>query len=259
MNYNEYFNIGKYIEVSELPEIVLDRPFVSFDKCDCHGERLYPFGQVSVHIQDVLANVTNAIIGTAVASTEELIAALAEGGDVTITEDIALEEVLTFNAEVPTAIHLAGNTLTIQKKQNVTDGNELSISGGTIVNTTNGIDVLNGASVVVENCVVVQDKTSNAGNSAFYLDNDNSSLTLKNVTIDMGIAGYAITTNASVPAENISITLDNVNIVCHNETYTNLLINQPVEFVANNCVFEGCTTAAMLRGGNYTFNKCKFV
>ncbi|MCM1503570.1 MAG: hypothetical protein NC127_00030 [Muribaculum sp.] len=214
---------------------------------------------------------------TPVASAEEMIAAVANGGTLVMSDDIELTEQLPLSADKPVVIDTKGNKLIVSSQQTVAAGQSLSIINSDAPNVASAVSrsqstlsevtitnqkgfyASSNSTLTIENVVLRQTYTGTKVAGIVDLMGSNIEASLKNCVIVPSITNtYAITTNANNGDKNINLTLDNVQVKPTAIIACPVLFNVEMEVIATNCVFEGCNTPIILRGGNYDFTNCTF-
>lgn len=199
-----------------------------------------------------------------VATAEDFVNAVAKGGTVRLNGDITSSAITL--SDVPATIDMNGHNLSLGTRVTIGKENKLTIkgNGSEILNVrnTNGLRV-EGGKLEVDGVRMVDafnhDKFPNHVVSMIYAIGDDADVTIKNtVIVPNNIRTYAITTNANQVDKGIKITLENVKVLPSVVIACPTLFNLPVELTAKNCVFEGCNSAIILRGGTHTFENCTF-
>lgn len=163
--------------------------------------------------------------------------------NITLTSDIDLDTPITI-ASGTTEINLNGNVLTSSLSKvdlvTVSDGT-LTLKNGSI--STMNYGITNGGLVADKTGTLILDnvdyKTSGTG---LFLQGEGS-VVVKNSTISA--ESYCVTSNASNPAQNITVTLEN-------STFTGsdpILLNIPSNITIDNCEMTGTMHGAIIRGG----------
>ena len=163
--------------------------------------------------------------------------------NITLTSDIDLDTPITI-ASGTTEINLNGNVLTSSLSNvdlvTVSDGT-LTLKNGSI--STMNYGITNGGLVADKTGTLILEnvdyKTSGTG---LFLQGEGS-VVVKNSTVSAG--AYCVTSNASNPAQNITVTLEN-------STFTSsdpILLNIPSNITIDNCEMTGTMHGAIIRGG----------
>lgn len=163
--------------------------------------------------------------------------------NITLTSDIDLDTPITI-ASGTTEINLNGNVLTSSLSNvdlvTVSDGT-LTLKNGSI--STMNYGITNGGLVADKTGTLILEnvdyKTSGTG---LFLQGEGS-VVVKNSTVSAG--AYCVTSNASNPAQNITVTLEN-------STFTSsdpILLNIPSNITIDNCEITGTMHGAIIRGG----------
>lgn len=163
--------------------------------------------------------------------------------NITLTSDIDLDSPISI-ASGATEINLNGNILTSSLSNvdlvTVSDGT-LTLKNGSI-STMNYGDINGGlvadktGTLILEN---VDYKTSGTG---LFLQGEGS-VVVKNSTVSAG--AYCVTSNASNPAQNITVTLENSSFNSDDP----ILLNIPSNITIDNCEMTGTMHGAIIRGG----------
>ena len=178
-----------------------------------------------------------------VATAADLATAVAAGGAVKLTADVALPATLTIPAGKEVTIDLNGKTLktTPESAVSVEDGSVLNLSDGKVSSTTQGeayssICVGNTGKVTVDNVQFVSD-------GSLFLVADYSDVTIKNSSLKA--QAWCVATNASTPTQNPTILLEN----CTFESETPVMVNVPSSLTLDGCTLNGRWQGLMVRGG----------
>lgn len=170
----------------------------------------------------------NAKYPVLVDSQDELADAVAQGKDVKLTKDIAVDSSVTVNGQ-DTVIDLNGNELSSSEESvkliQAIDGGQVRIVGGAL-----------------------KVETKSKSNTAVIFAQGNSDVVVENCDISIKNSdGYAVATNGS-DSKNTSITLKNTDIV-YEQGYA-------CYFPARNITLENCnvTGAVIISGGNVTID-----
>ena len=163
--------------------------------------------------------------------------------NITLTSNIDLDSPISI-ASGATEINLNGNILTSSLSNvdlvTVSDGT-LTLKNGSI--STMNYGITNGGLVADKTGTLILEnvdyKTSGTG---LFLQGEGS-VVVKNSTVSAG--AYCVTSNASNPAQNITVTLEN-------STFTGsdpILLNIPSNITIDNCEMTGTMHGAIIRGG----------
>lgn len=163
--------------------------------------------------------------------------------NITLTSDIDLDTPISI-ASGATEINLNGNILTSSLSNvdlvTVSDGT-LTLKNGSI--STMNYDDINGGLVAENTGTLILDNVDyETSGTGLFLEGEGS-VVVKNSTISAG--AYCVTSNASNPAQNITVTLEN-------STFTSsdpILLNIPSNITIDNCEMTGTMHGAIIRGG----------
>lgn len=207
-----------------------------------------------------------AVGGTTVGTADELVAAVAEGGNITLSADISADLVGKFTED--TKINLNGYTLTnageADKSIAPADGKTLIIENGNVVSQLSGESGLTGlfgagadATLVLRNVNVDANRTiTTIGSNYAPHTAPNAHIVIENSTLYTS-SYYGLGTNASeeftcyYEIKNSSITADYEDGDC-----AALLFNVTGGVTAENSTFTAGRQAAIIRGGNAVFTNC---
>lgn len=207
-----------------------------------------------------------AVGGTTVGTADELVAAVAEGGNITLSADISADLAGKFTEN--TKINLNGYTLTnageADKSIAPADGKTLIIENGNVVSQLSGESGLTGlfgagadATLVLRNVNVNANRTiTTIGSNYAPHTAPNAHIVIENSTLYTS-GYYGLGTNASeeftcyYEIKNSSITADYEDGDC-----AALLFNVTGGVTAENSTFTAGRQAAIIRGGNAVFTNC---
>ncbi|MBQ7874322.1 MAG: hypothetical protein IJ306_04065 [Oscillospiraceae bacterium] len=126
------------------------------------------------------------VIPTYVSTMTDLEAALAEGGEVNLTADIAIPEGEQINVPVGSTatLNLNGHTITSESKSyGIRNEGNLTITNGTVEGAFGALGCYGDAVCFVENATLISDGYPASSSHAIYTSG-NSKLTLDNVTVN---------------------------------------------------------------------------
>ena len=198
-----------------------------------------------------------------VAKADELLSALnkAKAGDtVTLTSSVENVTVPTLTKDV--TINLGGNTLTVNKPMNITNGANVVISGGTVTNAncdsnegTNRAIGVHGDSVLTLNNVNVEAATKSAQAVYTYglVVYDKAQVTVNGGNFYGTVNGISTNAKAGDYDSNQKIVVNGAKL---SGKYCGVLYNVNGTLELNNCELSGYGQAAIIRGGNVTMNNC---
>jgi hypothetical protein len=174
--------------------------------------------------------------------------ALAEGGQVQLTEDVSIIKTLKGNATTPTKIDLNGHTLTFAANAaaiSLVEGASLEISGGDIVVSPNTLSVSNSNITVGKNGVLVLDNvTMSTPNTAVFPDGNASEVTIKNSVINA--EAFGVGTNASTN-HTVTINIENSTITA----WTAVMMNIDGKVNIKDSHLYGSVQGLMARRGTF--------
>lgn len=202
-----------------------------------------------------------------VSSAGELAAAVANGGTITVTEEITLDQKVVIPAEKEVVLDLNGNTINAASSITVSEGATLSlVNNGQPVQVKSGESSVSGG-IVSDNDIIVASKgaTINIGenvslysteNCAVFIPSGAEGVTL-NTAGDLKAGGQysAIYFNGNVKTGTINITGGSISheedVAVYVAGNANVTVSEGVEIIG--------TTAMEVRAGKLTVNGGKFV
>lgn len=166
------------------------------------------------------------------------------------------------NSEKTANIDLNGNSLIFDIGGADIDcgvGSSVRIKNGKIEGNNSGFAISTGASLQIENVEYTCDFTSSQVGSFVFPKGDASEVLIKDCNINIsGSASYGITTNANgVLSWDVIVRMENSTLI--NTSNFAVLVNVPGVYSFKNSTIKGNGCAALIRGGNATFENCLLV
>lgn len=176
---------------------------------------------------------------------------LADGADVKIEMEADNEIASEVSVSQNVAINLNNHTLKLSQDLSSIGSGSLAISNGTVecidqsqYGNTPPIHCRESSVMSFDHVAI----TSNG--SAIYVETE-SNFTIKNSTVQ--VKGYGIATNASNPAQNPTINIENCTITGNNPVFVNI----PCSLNVKESQITGKMQGAVVRGGTANFTKCE--
>ncbi|MCD7722895.1 MAG: SipW-dependent-type signal peptide-containing protein [Clostridiales bacterium] len=250
-------------EAETYPVLVNDRVSYSAEITDVSeykdGEIYLAFASFAIQ-QTPFANATDALCRKVITTSGELITALKNNDNVTLSTDISVSAA-DLNSAMGTgaSIELNMQKLTITGSSAVElAGAELSLTNGTVEYTgsnTAAFSVESGSALTLDNVTLNVSSTAGGATSAINIEGCTSSavLTIKDSVINSD-EYFALSTNATVPSSsNVSVVIDNSTLstsVCNGDPETAaVLFNVPGTLTVTNSEIIGGSQGLILRGG----------
>ena len=196
-----------------------------------------------------------------VTSADELAAAVAAGGEISVAEDITSLAGIDYATDKPTTIALNGHTLTLDATKapypgattgtgQINAGANVTIKGGNLVLKSSALTaatlkVNEGGRFNLED-VHLQNATS-----AIWVSEKASELNVKNCVFDA--ACYGIATNAATTDQYVNINIENTTMT----GIIPLLVNIPCTLNVTGCTINGTEQCIVVRGGNAVIKDSK--
>ena len=165
------------------------------------------------------------------------------------------------NSDKTANIDLNGNSLILDIKGADVDcgvGTSIRIKNGTIEGNNSGFAISTGASLQFENIQYTSNFESEAVRSFVFPKGDASEVLIKDSIINISGDTYGITTNANgVLSWDVIVRMENSTLV--NTSNFAVLVNVPGIYSFKNSTIKGSGCAALIRGGDATFENCLIV
>ena len=192
-----------------------------------------------------------------VSTSESFEEMLSTRGQVRLTSSISVSD-LPINENRNYSINLNGNTLTLNAAD--TNGRLVIAKGSYVTINGNGgtLDIsipteMNDSTAFIklqqDSSLTLNNVTYNSARTGILVDQNAAKLNINNSTI-IAYGGYAVGTNASTAVEGVNITINGSRLIANNGT--GLLFNIPSTLSIIDSHIEGGAQALIVRGGNAT-------